>query len=228
MIDLLVFALNLLRPGGYGLIFGHFYLLLPGSRPLRRRRHCSSSYSLQSGSCSSAGRPRLRIAKLAIVRTGQFAVLCLGLGLSWEWRLLRQGGLSWTYLRGLRSLRALATPIFAPVLAIATAAGLAGHRDHHHADQPADELDPASWRDPIEPSSVNAFRSVAPARWYEEVICHALPDVRCVAIALTASADGYRTAPTFLAMDMPGEDGPYGLSLTGQIRMWPPTGTGDR
>ncbi|WP_204041184.1 hypothetical protein [Acrocarpospora phusangensis] len=57
----------------------------------------------------------------ALLSMGNLAVVCLGLGLFWEWRLLRLADEPWGRVRSVRSARAVAAPLTAVVIAAGTA-----------------------------------------------------------------------------------------------------------
>ncbi|MFC5828607.1 hypothetical protein [Nonomuraea insulae] len=60
-----------------------------------------------------------------LVAVGNIAVVSIGLGLWWEWRLMWLAGEPWARVRNVRTLRALAAPLAAVSIAIATAAATA-------------------------------------------------------------------------------------------------------
>ena len=64
----------------------------------------------------------------AAVLLGQSIVLCFGLGLFWERRLVHAAGMGWSRIRDFRALQGLATPVItiAVATAITIATGLLG------------------------------------------------------------------------------------------------------
>ncbi|MGP3962240.1 hypothetical protein ACTWPT_40235 [Nonomuraea sp. 3N208] len=60
-----------------------------------------------------------------LVAVGNIAVVSIGLGLWWEWRLMRLAGEPWARIRSIRMLRTLAAPLAAAAIAIATTAATA-------------------------------------------------------------------------------------------------------
>ncbi|GAA0416024.1 hypothetical protein Acor_56540 [Acrocarpospora corrugata] len=57
----------------------------------------------------------------ALLAMGNLAVVCLGLGLFWEWRLLNLAAEPWVRVRSVRSARAIAAPLTAVLIAAGTA-----------------------------------------------------------------------------------------------------------
>ncbi|SDI96830.1 hypothetical protein [Nonomuraea jiangxiensis] len=57
-----------------------------------------------------------------LVGAGNIAVVTIGLGLWWEWRLMALAGEPWVRIRNIRSIRALAAPLATVAIAIATTA----------------------------------------------------------------------------------------------------------
>ncbi|RVX40822.1 hypothetical protein EDD27_3255 [Nonomuraea polychroma] len=60
-----------------------------------------------------------------LVAVGNIAVVSIGLGLWWEWRLMRLAGEPWARIRSIRTLRTLGPPLAAAAIAIATTAATA-------------------------------------------------------------------------------------------------------
>ncbi|WP_431934170.1 hypothetical protein [Nonomuraea jabiensis] len=60
-----------------------------------------------------------------LVAMGNITVVSIGLGLWWEWRLMSLAGEPWVRVRNVRTLRALAAPLAAVSIAIATTAATA-------------------------------------------------------------------------------------------------------
>lgn len=57
-----------------------------------------------------------------LVAAGNITVVSIGLGLWWEWRLMALAGERWARVRNIRTLRALAAPLAAVAIAVATTA----------------------------------------------------------------------------------------------------------
>ena len=63
----------------------------------------------------------VKVQVVAIV-VGEVALVCIGLGLYWEWRVMHLAGEPWARVRNVRSVRSLATPLLAVVIAAGTTA----------------------------------------------------------------------------------------------------------
>ncbi|MFI6735295.1 hypothetical protein ACIBI9_20410 [Nonomuraea sp. NPDC050451] len=60
-----------------------------------------------------------------LVAVGNIAFVSIGLGLWWEWRLMRLAGEPWARVRSIRTLRTLGAPMAAVAIAVATTAATA-------------------------------------------------------------------------------------------------------
>ncbi|GIH21774.1 hypothetical protein Aph01nite_00840 [Acrocarpospora phusangensis] len=111
----------------FGLVYGYFYPRIRGELPITKGLFLMvaalvtelSSYlpSLTDGSTDLAD----RLYVIAIV-LGNTAILGLGLGLFWEWRLMRLAGEPWSRIRNVRNVRSLTAPLAAILIAAGTAA----------------------------------------------------------------------------------------------------------
>ena len=102
---------------------------------------------LLSGQLAAASTGELGIDEFVLptfLRLGQAVVLCFGLGLFWERRLVQAAGLGWGRIRDFRALRGLATPIATIAVAAATTitTGIAG-ATLTSIVQPSDDSGPA-------------------------------------------------------------------------------------
>ncbi|MGH3389142.1 MAG: hypothetical protein ACRDOO_09730 [Actinomadura sp.] len=123
IMDVAGIALYLLRWMAYGLIYGYFYPLLRGNNPIGKAFALwvtilpieviplfDQSWALDN------------LVQAAVIRTAQLLAFTIGLGLVWEMRAMHAAGFPWGWLRNIRNLRSLGTPVGAVVLAAATAA----------------------------------------------------------------------------------------------------------
>ncbi|TYB70170.1 hypothetical protein FXF51_03610 [Nonomuraea sp. PA05] len=118
------------------MVFGYFYPRVRGTHPVAK---CLSlfvtallvelpTYMLTLLVASSGGVvPSTLGEPLAgvLVAVGNTAVVSIGLGLWWEWRLMWLAGEPWGRVRNVRTLRALAAPLAAVSIAVATTAATA-------------------------------------------------------------------------------------------------------
>lgn len=113
---------RLLRWIAYGGVFGLFYPVLRGDSPTAKGGFLvlallpSELLSMATAPYS----PAQTVWYALLIRTGQVAVLSIGLGLWWERRLARAAGLRWGQLRDFRSFGALVTPVTTVLVAAAT------------------------------------------------------------------------------------------------------------
>ncbi|MBB6351496.1 hypothetical protein ACWGH8_30930 [Nonomuraea muscovyensis] len=117
----------LLTLPAFGFLFGYFYPRVRGTQPMTKALHLMAAALLTelSGYVSTLVEPDIgvmdKVQAVAIVG-GQVALVCIGLGLTWEWRLMHLAGEPWGRVRNVRSLRSLATPLLAIVIAAVTTA----------------------------------------------------------------------------------------------------------
>nr|SBO97986.1 hypothetical protein BN4615_P7502 [Nonomuraea gerenzanensis] len=131
-------ALALLSLPVLCMVFGYFYPRVRGTHPLAK---CLAffltallvelpTYMLTlvmaavvpAGAMPpTSGEPLIGV----LVAVGNIAVVSIGLGLWWEWRLMWLAGEPWGRIRDVRTLRALAAPLAAVAIAIATTAATA-------------------------------------------------------------------------------------------------------
>lgn len=140
----------------YACIFGYYYPIIRGTSPTSKSfvlfmAVAISEVILLSGQLGSTGElavgGELAVDELVLpvaLRLGQAAVLCFGLGLFWELRLVQAAGLGWGRIRDFRALRGLATPVVTVAIAAATtiATGIAG-ATLTSIVQPSDNSEPA-------------------------------------------------------------------------------------
>ncbi|MET7333865.1 hypothetical protein [Nonomuraea sp. NPDC005650] len=108
----------------FGFLYGYFYPRLRGTQPMTKALQLTAAALLTelSGYLSTLVEPDIgAVDKVQVVGivVGQVTMVCVGLGLYWEWRLMHLAGEPWARVRNLRSIRSLA----APALAILVAAG---------------------------------------------------------------------------------------------------------
>lgn len=111
----------------FGFLFGYFYPRLRGTQPMTKALYLMAAVLVTELSAYIAALvdPDLSgLDKLVVVAivTGQVALVCIGLGLYWEWRLMHMAGEPWGRVRNVRSVRSLATPLLAVVIAAGTTA----------------------------------------------------------------------------------------------------------
>ncbi|MFI6323840.1 hypothetical protein ACIBG8_40380 [Nonomuraea sp. NPDC050556] len=111
----------------YGFLFGFYYPRIRGTQPMTKALYLMAAVLVTELSAYVAALvdPDLsgldKMVVVAIV-TGQVALVCVGLGLYWEWRLMHLAGEPWGRVRNVRSVRSLATPLLAVVIAAGTTA----------------------------------------------------------------------------------------------------------
>ncbi|MGR6915071.1 hypothetical protein ACU635_12565 [[Actinomadura] parvosata] len=111
----------------FGFLFGYFYPRVRGTQPMTKALHLTAAALLTelSGYLSTLAEPDIgafdKTQVVAIV-VGQVMMVCVGLGLFWEWRIMHLAGEPWARVRNLRSIRSLAAPTLALVLAAGTTA----------------------------------------------------------------------------------------------------------
>ncbi|NJP98502.1 hypothetical protein HCN51_55335 [Nonomuraea sp. FMUSA5-5] len=111
----------------FGFLFGYFYPRIRGTQPMTKALHLTAAALLTelSGYLSTLAEPDIgafdKTQVVAIV-VGQVMMVCIGLGLFWEWRIMHLAGEPWARVRNLRSIRSLAAPTLALVLAAGTTA----------------------------------------------------------------------------------------------------------
>ncbi|WP_049571311.1 hypothetical protein [Nonomuraea sp. SBT364] len=120
-------ARSLIALPAYGFVFGYFYSRVRGTQPMTKALHLMAAALVTelSGYLSALVEPDIGPdAKLQVVAivVGEVALVCIGLGLYWEWRLMHLAGEPWGRVRNVRSLRSLATPLLAIVIAAVTTA----------------------------------------------------------------------------------------------------------
>ncbi|MEQ4719172.1 hypothetical protein [Nonomuraea sp. B19D2] len=111
----------------FGFLFGYFYPRVRGTQPMTKALHLTAAALLTelSGYLSTVVEPDIGAfdkAQVVGIVVGQVTVVCIGLGLFWEWRIMHLAGEPWARVRNLRSIRSLAAPTLAIVLAAGTTA----------------------------------------------------------------------------------------------------------
>ncbi|MFI7448976.1 hypothetical protein ACIBQX_15885 [Nonomuraea sp. NPDC049714] len=118
-------ARSLIALPAFGFLFGYFYPRVRGTQPMTKALHLmvAALATELSGYVSTLVEPDLgahvKVQVVAIV-VGEAALVSIGLGLFWEWRIMHLAGEPWARVRSLRSLRSLATPMLAVVIAAST------------------------------------------------------------------------------------------------------------
>ncbi|MFI6793401.1 hypothetical protein ACIBG4_39335 [Nonomuraea sp. NPDC050383] len=117
----------LLTLPAFGFLFGYFYPRVRGTQPMTKALYLMAAALATelSGYLSALVEPDIggldKVQVVAIVG-GEVALVCIGLGLYWEWRLMHLAGEPWARVRNIRSVRSLATPLLAVVIAAVTTA----------------------------------------------------------------------------------------------------------
>ncbi|WP_344493135.1 hypothetical protein [Nonomuraea monospora] len=111
----------------FGFLFGYFYPRVRGTQPMTKALHLTAAALLTelSGYLSTLAEPDIGAfdkAQVVAIVVGQVMMVCVGLGLFWEWRTMHLAGEPWARVRNLRSIRSLAAPTLALVLAAGTTA----------------------------------------------------------------------------------------------------------
>ncbi|MFC5830163.1 hypothetical protein [Nonomuraea insulae] len=111
----------------FGFLFGYFYPRIRGTQPMTKALHLTAAALLTelSGYLSTLAEPDIGAidkAQVVGIVVGQVMMVCIGLGLFWEWRTMHLAGEPWARVRNLRSVRSLAAPTLALVLAAGTTA----------------------------------------------------------------------------------------------------------
>ncbi|MFC0109607.1 hypothetical protein [Kibdelosporangium aridum] len=121
-LELLGDGRSVLRWVVYGALFGLFYPALRGDRPIAKASALLVALLVPEllAIVLTPAASAEQIAFAVAIRAGQITVLCIGLGLFWEWRLSRSAGLRWGQLRDFRKAGALVTPVTTLVVAAAT------------------------------------------------------------------------------------------------------------
>ena len=124
-----VVSLGIFRWVIYACVFGYYYPAVRGATPTSKSLVLFVAVAIPEVVwLMSEELTTNEFMLLVAARLGQAAVLCFGLGLFWERRLVQAAGLGWGRIRDFRALRGLATPIITIAIAVATtvATGLAG------------------------------------------------------------------------------------------------------
>ncbi|MFG6194391.1 hypothetical protein [Nonomuraea sp. JJY05] len=137
---LLVAFLALLSLPALCMIFGYFYARVRGDNPIAKSLALLVAALLvelpvyvqtlvavtADPGVPTTPQPTSEEALIGtLVAVGNIAFVSIGLGLWWEWRLMRLAGEPWARVRSIRTLRTLGAPLVAVVIAIATTAATA-------------------------------------------------------------------------------------------------------
>ncbi|MGW0803900.1 hypothetical protein [Nonomuraea sp. NPDC002799] len=134
--ELLLAALTLLSLPALCMVFGYFYPRVRGTGPIAKSLTfllaallielpvyvqtlviaAASGTDLAGGAVPSPDQALVGV----LVAGGNIAVVSIGLGLWWEWRLMALAGEPWARVRNIRTLRALAAPLAAASIAVGT------------------------------------------------------------------------------------------------------------
>jgi hypothetical protein len=126
--DFLWSLLPVFRWGVYAFVFGYLYSWLRGSTPVNKALALLGAVGIIELIRLFTTLEKVSLGEFATaggIRLGQATVFCLGLGLFWEWRVVRSGGLPWARIRDFRTLRAFGTPLTAVAVAGLTAVATA-------------------------------------------------------------------------------------------------------
>ncbi|TMS00799.1 hypothetical protein [Nonomuraea basaltis] len=129
-VDLTTFVFDgryLITLPAFGFLFGYFYPRIRGTQPMTKALHLTAAALLTelSGYLSTLVEPDIGApdkAQVVGIVVGQVMMVCIGLGLFWEWRIMHLADEPWARVRNLRSVRSLAAPTLALVLAAGTTA----------------------------------------------------------------------------------------------------------
>jgi len=113
----------------YACIFGYYYPAVRGSTPTSKSLVLFVAVAIPEIMWLTASAPTISEFMLpATVLLGQAVVLCFGLGLFWERRLVHAAGMGWGRIRDFRALQGLASPVITIMIAtaITIATGLLG------------------------------------------------------------------------------------------------------
>ncbi|MFD0473158.1 hypothetical protein ACFQ0B_36535 [Nonomuraea thailandensis] len=139
--ELAAAVLALLSLPVLSMVFGYFYPRVRGTHPIAKSLAFfltallvelpTYGYTLVMATIAQSDLPVLELPTTdealvgVLVAVGNIAVVSIGLGLWWEWRLMWLAGEPWGRIRDVRTLRALAAPLAAVAIAIATTAATA-------------------------------------------------------------------------------------------------------
>ncbi|MGI5287437.1 hypothetical protein ACQEVF_29440 [Nonomuraea polychroma] len=129
-VDLTTFVFDgryLITLPAFGFLFGYFYPRIRGTQPMTKALHLTAAALLTelSGYLSTLAEPDIGAmdkAQVVGIVVGQVMLVCIGLGLFWEWRIMHLADEPWARVRNLRSVRSLVAPTVALVLAVGTTA----------------------------------------------------------------------------------------------------------
>jgi hypothetical protein len=127
-VDQVLYFLEVMRRLGrwvaYGLFFGCFYPSLRGDTPVAKSLVLGAALAVPEGLLAlftSAAETPLGVLGATVLRTAQVVAVMFLLGLIWEYRLARLARAPWSYLRDLRQVSAIAAPLTAFAVAVASA-----------------------------------------------------------------------------------------------------------
>ncbi len=117
----------LLTLPAFGFLFGYFYPRIRGTQPMTKALHLMAAALVTelSAYLPTLFEPDVGVAdkvQVTAIVVGEVALVCIGLGLYWEWRIMHLAGEPWARVRNIRSVRSLATPLLAVVIAAGTTA----------------------------------------------------------------------------------------------------------
>ncbi|MFD3928765.1 hypothetical protein [Streptomyces sp. NPDC058614] len=123
-------ALRFVHWSLYGFVFGYFYTLLRGTTPVAKAALLSGvvapaevlpmfTVTIDPQYTQAPSWADVVVACGGVA--GQAFVVCMGLGLAWEWGLARAAGLKWSQVRNFRRLSSISVPVGTILVAAATA-----------------------------------------------------------------------------------------------------------
>jgi hypothetical protein len=112
------------RWAAYGFFFGCFYPSLRGDTPVAKALIVAAALVVPESLLTlftSAAETPLGVLGATALRAAQVVAVMFLLGVIWEYRLARLARAPWTYIRDLRRMSALAAPLTAVAVAVASA-----------------------------------------------------------------------------------------------------------
>jgi hypothetical protein len=122
VLALALIVLHVARWSAYGLVYGYFYPMLRGRTAFAKSAWFAAVLLVPELTVPWVTHTPSSVVRNLGIDTVQLFAFAAVLALAWEFRQARRAGVSWDGVRDLRSLRALAAPAGAILLALVTAA----------------------------------------------------------------------------------------------------------